>query len=115
MLFRSPTDRLALFIDGANLYSAAKALGFDIDYRKLLEDVTLHPAPVPVIGNGDIRTVDIYTAPIDLDGEVCTLAVVNDVTDLVDNVLGAGTGFVLGMLLLPVLKPWRGRVTKVHG
>jgi len=38
-----------------------------------------------------------------------------DVTDLVDNVLGAGTGFVLGMLLLPVLKPWRGRVTKVHG
>ncbi len=29
-----PTDRLALFIDGANLYSAAKGLGFDIDYRK---------------------------------------------------------------------------------
>ena len=34
----SPTDRLALFIDGANLYSAAKGLGFDIDYRKLLEE-----------------------------------------------------------------------------
>ena len=34
-----PTDRLALFIDGANLYSAAKGLGFDIDYRKLLEEV----------------------------------------------------------------------------
>lgn len=33
-----PTDRLALFIDGANLYSAAKTLGFDIDYRKLLEE-----------------------------------------------------------------------------
>jgi uncharacterized LabA/DUF88 family protein len=33
-----PTDRLALFIDGANLYSVAKALGFDIDYRKLLEE-----------------------------------------------------------------------------
>src|SRR3569623_1639503 len=32
------TDRLALFIDGANLYSAAKNLGFDIDYRKLLEE-----------------------------------------------------------------------------
>ena len=32
-----PTDRLALFIDGANLYSAAKGLGFDIDYRKLLD------------------------------------------------------------------------------
>ena len=30
-------ERLALFIDGANLYSAARALGFDIDYRKLLK------------------------------------------------------------------------------
>ena len=33
-----PNDRLALFIDGANLYSAAKALNFDIDYRKLLDE-----------------------------------------------------------------------------
>jgi uncharacterized LabA/DUF88 family protein len=33
-----PTDKIALFIDGANLYSAAKSLGFDIDYRKLLEE-----------------------------------------------------------------------------
>jgi uncharacterized LabA/DUF88 family protein len=33
-----PTDRMALFIDGANLYSAAKSLGFDIDYRKLLDE-----------------------------------------------------------------------------
>ena len=33
-----PNDRLALFIDGANLYSAAKGLSFDIDYRKLLEE-----------------------------------------------------------------------------
>jgi uncharacterized LabA/DUF88 family protein len=31
-----PQERLALFIDGANLYSAARALGFDIDYRRLL-------------------------------------------------------------------------------
>jgi hypothetical protein len=38
-----------------------------------------------------------------------------DVTDLVDNVLGAGIGFLVGVLLLPVLRPWRGRVTKVHG
>lgn len=28
-------ERLALFIDGANLYACAKALGFDLDYRKL--------------------------------------------------------------------------------
>lgn len=30
-------ERLALFIDGANLYGAARALGFDIDYKCLLE------------------------------------------------------------------------------
>jgi len=30
-----PYERLALFIDGPNLYSAARGLGFDIDYRKL--------------------------------------------------------------------------------
>lgn len=30
-------ERTALFIDGANLYAAARALGFDIDYRRLLE------------------------------------------------------------------------------
>ncbi|MBX2854779.1 MAG: NYN domain-containing protein [Rhodobacteraceae bacterium] len=28
-------ERLALFIDGSNLYAAAKSLGFDIDYKKL--------------------------------------------------------------------------------
>lgn len=31
-----PHERIALFIDGANLYSAAKALQFDIDYKRLL-------------------------------------------------------------------------------
>ena len=31
-----PDDRVAVFIDGANLYQAAKALGFDIDYKRLL-------------------------------------------------------------------------------
>ena len=30
--------RIALFIDGANLYSTARALGFDIDYRRLLKE-----------------------------------------------------------------------------
>ena len=30
-------ERTALFIDGANLYSAARSLGFDIDYRRLRE------------------------------------------------------------------------------
>ena len=31
-----PEERMALFIDGANLYSTARALGFDIDYKSLL-------------------------------------------------------------------------------
>ena len=35
MIFH-PNERFALFIDGANLYATAKALNFDIDYKKLL-------------------------------------------------------------------------------
>jgi len=31
-------ERIALFIDGANLYATAKALGFDIDYKRLLKE-----------------------------------------------------------------------------
>jgi uncharacterized LabA/DUF88 family protein len=31
-------DRIALFIDGSNLYATAKTLGFDIDYKKLLKE-----------------------------------------------------------------------------
>ena len=30
-------DRIALFIDGPNLYACAKSLGFDIDYKNLLQ------------------------------------------------------------------------------
>jgi len=30
-------ERVAMFIDGTNLYAAARSLGFDIDYRRLLE------------------------------------------------------------------------------
>ena len=30
--------RIALFIDGANLYATAKQLGFDMDYRRLLRE-----------------------------------------------------------------------------
>ncbi len=29
-------EKIALFIDGANLYATSKALGFDIDYKQLL-------------------------------------------------------------------------------
>src|SRR5712675_621199 len=33
-----PGEKMALFIDGANLYATAKALGFDIDYKRLLRE-----------------------------------------------------------------------------
>ncbi len=31
-------QRIALFIDGANLYATTKTLGFDVDYRRLLKE-----------------------------------------------------------------------------
>ena len=31
-------EKIALFIDGANLYATARALGFDIDYKRLLKE-----------------------------------------------------------------------------
>lgn len=37
-----PDERVVVLIDGANLYSAAKSLAFDMDYRKLLDEFRLH-------------------------------------------------------------------------
>src|SRR2546423_13658099 len=34
----STTNKIALFIDGANLYATAKTLGFDVDYKRLLKE-----------------------------------------------------------------------------
>ena len=34
----SSFNKIALFIDGANLYATAKTLGFDIDYKRLLKE-----------------------------------------------------------------------------
>ena len=34
----SSIEKVALFIDGANFYATSKALGFDIDYRRLLSE-----------------------------------------------------------------------------
>ena len=33
-----PREKIAVFIDGANLYATSRSLGFDIDYRRLLKD-----------------------------------------------------------------------------
>src|SRR6202158_5575261 len=34
----SSSNKIALFIDGANLYATTKTLGFDIDYKRLLKE-----------------------------------------------------------------------------
>ena len=52
----SSANRTALFIDGANLYSTAKALGFDIDYKRLLKEFQ---------GHGTLVRAFYYTAVIE--------------------------------------------------
>jgi uncharacterized LabA/DUF88 family protein len=49
----SSPEKLALFIDGANLFATAKALGFDIDYKRLLTDLQ---------GRGTLVRAFYYTA-----------------------------------------------------
>ena len=51
-----PREKIALFIDGANLYAASKSLGFDIDYRKLLKSFA---------GRGYLLRAYYYTALIE--------------------------------------------------
>src|SRR5258708_22968493 len=52
----SSTDKIALFIDGANLYATAKTLGFDIDYKRLLKEFQ---------GRGTLLRAFYYTAVIE--------------------------------------------------
>ena len=33
-----PREKIAVFIDGANLYATSRSMGFDIDYRRLLAE-----------------------------------------------------------------------------
>ena len=51
-----PQERVALFIDGSNLYAAAKALAFDIDYKRLLKHFAT---------KGQLVRAFYYTALID--------------------------------------------------
>ena len=50
------SDKIALFIDGANLYATAKTLGFDIDYKRLLTEFQ---------GRGTLVRAYYYTAVIE--------------------------------------------------
>ena len=45
-------DRIALLIDGENLHHTARSLGFEIDFKRLLQDA-LSPDPA-------FRTVIVY-------------------------------------------------------
>ncbi|NOG70459.1 NYN domain-containing protein [Roseicella sp. DB1501] len=55
-------DRLAVFIDGANLYASAKALGFQIDYSRLLEYFRTQGALVRALYYTGVQTdADNYT------------------------------------------------------
>lgn len=49
-------ERIALFIDGANLYATAKSLGFDIDYKRLLREFQ---------GRGRLVRAFYYTALVE--------------------------------------------------
>jgi uncharacterized LabA/DUF88 family protein len=49
-------SKIASFIDGANLYATAKALGFDIDYKKLLKELQ---------SRGNLLRAFYYTAVIE--------------------------------------------------
>jgi uncharacterized LabA/DUF88 family protein len=49
-------SRIALFIDGANLYATAKTLGFDIDYKRLLKEFQ---------ARGELLRAFYYTAVIE--------------------------------------------------
>ena len=49
-------SKIALFIDGPNTYAAAKTLGFDIDYKRLLKEFQ---------GRGILVRAFYYTAIIE--------------------------------------------------
>jgi uncharacterized LabA/DUF88 family protein len=56
ILMPPSTHKIALFIDGANLYATAKTLGFDIDYKRLLREFQ---------GRGELLRAFYYTAVIE--------------------------------------------------
>ena len=56
-----PTERIALFIDGANLYSASRNLGFDVDYRNLLEFFRRKAHVVRAYYYSAVRETDEYS------------------------------------------------------
>src|SRR5256885_11185745 len=64
----SKSNRIALFIDGANLHAAARTLGFDIDFKRLLKEFE---------GRGSLLRAFYYTAVIE-DQEYSSLRPLTD-------------------------------------
>ena len=55
-MMSAQVEKIALFIDGANLYATAKSLGFDIDYKRLLREFQ---------SRGNLLRAFYYTAVIE--------------------------------------------------
>jgi len=53
-----PRERIQVFIDGANLYGGTKALGFDIDFKKLKQYFA---------GQGYVQRLNYFTAILESD------------------------------------------------
>ncbi|MDE5456698.1 NYN domain-containing protein [Bradyrhizobium sp. CSA112] len=64
----SKSNRIALFIDGANLHATARTLGFDIDFKRLLKEFE---------GHGSLLRAFYYTAVIE-DQEYSSLRPLTD-------------------------------------
>jgi uncharacterized LabA/DUF88 family protein len=56
LMVREHSDKIALFIDGPNLYATAKTLGFDVDYKRLLGEFQ---------GRGTLVRAFYYTAIVE--------------------------------------------------
>ncbi|WP_439396722.1 NYN domain-containing protein [Bradyrhizobium sp. PMVTL-01] len=59
-----PVNRVALFIDGLNLSATSRALGFDIDYKRLLQEFE---------SRGKLLRAFYYTRTIERDQEFSSL------------------------------------------
>lgn len=70
-MLSSGNNKIALFIDGANLHATAKTLGFDIDYKRLLREFQ---------GRGELVRAFYFTAIIE-DQEFSSIRPLTDWLD----------------------------------
>ena len=64
----STFSKIALFIDGPNLYATAKALGFDIDYKRMLKEFQ-SPGALLRAGSGSVTVMlTVLTVPTGCTG-----------------------------------------------